>query len=436
VSALLATKDLVVPPSERPPFRRRLRDDSLSSLVRLFLLHEPVEAAALAPLDPAELPELLVPADGRVVAAVAIQQWRDLLVCHDWPEGPPAADFVVPVSHISALLADLTVRRSAGHALDLGTGSGVQALLAARHAERVVAADVSPRALQLAAWSLALSGVESVDLREGSLFETVADEAFDLIVSNPPFIVSPDRALLFRDAEPEISRRVVEGAADRVRDGGFAHVLGQWPLASGEEWDEQPRAWVANRGCDAWLLRVAPDQDPVDYSASWNRYPGDLNDADFEHRLERWVTYFADTGIAAVASGLVILRRREGRNWTRSDVLHDWPSEPAGEHVSRVFDGQTLVESLERDAFLDLVLTPAAGLRVDETRQARDGGLELVAATVRLPDGLSLRPRLSRTALDAIARLDGRQRLRDLDAGDAVPHLRELAALGFLRAEA
>lgn len=436
MSALLATQDLVVLPSERPPLRRRLRDDRLSSLVRLFLLHESIDATVLAPFDPSELPELFVCADNRVTAEVAIQPWRDLLVGHDWVEGPPSADFVVAASYISALLADLTVRRPAGRALDLGTGSGVQALLAARHAERVVATDVSPRALRLAAWSLALAGVENVDLREGSLFETVPDETFDLVVSNPPFIVSPDRALLFRDAEPAICRTIVEGAAERLMDGGFAHVLCQWPLASGEKWDEQPRAWVANRGCDAWLLRVAPDQDPVAYAASWNRYPADLDLGGFERRLERWVSYFEAAGIAAVAFGLVALRRRHGRNWTRSDVLHDWPATPGGEHVSRVFEGQTLVESLDREAFLDLVLAPVPGLRIDETRRAHEGGFELVAATVRLADGLALRPRLSRAALGVLSRLDGVQRLRDLGADDAEPHLRELTALGFLRAAA
>lgn len=87
MSALLATEHLVVLPSECPPFRRRLGEDRLSELVRLFLLHEAVDAAALAPLDPAELPELLVGADSRVTAAVAIQPWRDHLFCHDWWEG-------------------------------------------------------------------------------------------------------------------------------------------------------------------------------------------------------------------------------------------------------------------------------------------------------------------------------------------------------------
>ncbi len=54
----------------------------------------------------------------------------------------------------------------------------------------VVATDISARALRLAATTAELSGYRW-DLRAGSLLEPVADEAFDLIVANPPFVVSP-----------------------------------------------------------------------------------------------------------------------------------------------------------------------------------------------------------------------------------------------------
>lgn len=57
------------------------------------------------------------------------------------------------------LLAALTVRRSIGTALDLGTGGGVQALLAARHSRRVVAVDVNPRALRYTAFNARLNGL-------------------------------------------------------------------------------------------------------------------------------------------------------------------------------------------------------------------------------------------------------------------------------------
>ena len=60
------------------------------------------------------------------------------------------ADHVLGVGGATRILAALTVRRQVGAALDLGTGSGVHALLAARHAERVVGVDLNRRALRLA----------------------------------------------------------------------------------------------------------------------------------------------------------------------------------------------------------------------------------------------------------------------------------------------
>ena len=383
--------------------------------------------------DPDELPGFLVRIGDLVSSTVAVQPWRDLLVCHDWFEDRPEADHVVPVSEISELVAHLAVRRPVERALDIGTGSGVQAVLAGAHAREVVATDLNPRALQLAQWTLALNGTENVLLREGDWFEPVGDERFDLVVADLPFIVSPDHALLFRDAPPGTARAVVEGAADRLREWGFAHVLCQWPLTAGEAWDAQPRAWVENRGCDAWLLRVSADQDPVEYAAHWNSYIADADLAEFERALDRWLEHFSDAGIERIAFGVVSIRRRNGPNWTRSDDLDVWPTAPAGDHVARIFDGQTLVSTLSDDALLDLVVVPVPGLRLDETRSFDGGGFELVAAQPRLQDGVALRPRLSRAALEAIGRLDGTRRLRDLDAERALPHLRDLIALGFLQ---
>ena len=100
----------------------------------------------------------------------------------------------------STVLARLTVRRPVARALDVGTGCGIQAILASRHAERVVATDVSERALAFAQFNLAVNGIENVELRQGSFLEPVEGERFDLVVANPPYVVSPENDLVFRDS--------------------------------------------------------------------------------------------------------------------------------------------------------------------------------------------------------------------------------------------
>lgn len=94
----------------------------------------------------------------------------------------------------------------AGRILDIGTGSGCVAIaLAKRLPESVVTAvDLSPDALALACSNAALHGVD-VTFLQGSFFEPVAGQRFDLIVSNPPYIRSGDLATLqeeVRDFEP------------------------------------------------------------------------------------------------------------------------------------------------------------------------------------------------------------------------------------------
>ena len=419
---------------ERSVIRRRLHGD-LVAPVRLFLLGDTVEPAALGPLDGAAVAGLLKTSNGGTRSTVGVQAWRDRMVCYDWPGRELHDDFVVPVSAISAVLADATVRRPAKRALDVGTGAGVQALTAARHSERVVAVDISARALRLARWSLGLNRVENVELRHGSLFEPVSDERFDLIVSNPPFILSPERRLLYRDGGgTAITRAIIEGAAARLREEGFAHVLCEWPLAPGEEWSRQPLSWASGFGCDAWLLGLVVDEDPLSHAVKWNL---DLHRADvsaFERAVDRWLDQFAPGVVDRIAFGLLTLRRRDGRNWERADQAAEWPSGPVGEHVQRIFAGQTLVSRLRKEeALLDLVLEPSNGLRLDETRVHDGARFDLVAAQPRFADGIAVRPRLSRLALDVLNRLDGTTTLRGLHADGALSQLRELVALGFLR---
>jgi release factor glutamine methyltransferase len=91
----------------------------------------------------------------------------------------------------SDLVADVLQRNpvpDGSQVLDLGSGSGILAVVAARRAHRVVAVDSNPQAVRCTRINALLNGVERrVEVREGDLFEPVADERFDLVLCNPPF---------------------------------------------------------------------------------------------------------------------------------------------------------------------------------------------------------------------------------------------------------
>ncbi|HEX8510126.1 MAG TPA: methyltransferase, partial [Propionibacteriaceae bacterium] len=185
------------------------RNDPIAVLTTLWPLQQPVPRGAVERVLPGLVEPLLeagilATAGDDVCAEVDIRPYAsddgaggwivsDLSPNLDTLTTPVRPDFVLGVSSASSTLAQLTVREPVRRALDLGTGCGVQTLHLARHAHSVVATDINPRALTLARLTLQLNHVEA-DLRLGSLYEPVAGERFDLITTNPPYVMSPPRA--------------------------------------------------------------------------------------------------------------------------------------------------------------------------------------------------------------------------------------------------
>jgi release factor glutamine methyltransferase len=114
---------------------------------------------------------------------------------------------LIPRHDTEVLLAEaLRVAPTATTVLDIGTGSGCLAIALAKQLPQaqVVAVDLSPSALEIARQNAARNGVV-VTLCQGSLLEPVGGRTFDLIVSNPPYIPTPELATLqpeVRDFEP------------------------------------------------------------------------------------------------------------------------------------------------------------------------------------------------------------------------------------------
>jgi hypothetical protein len=179
-----------------PLYLRRLKDATpINTLIGLFVLDQALDESvvreAIDPLQPSDLERMgLVEREaGAVRARVKLSGYDGLVLAHDRYDdrsAAPRADHVLEVNPTTVTLGGMTVRRHARRALDVGTGCGVLALVAARHSDRVIATDTNQRALNFAAFNAELNGVTNVEFRQGSLFEPVAGERFDLIVCNPP----------------------------------------------------------------------------------------------------------------------------------------------------------------------------------------------------------------------------------------------------------
>lgn len=324
------------------------RDDPLATLIRLWPLQqvvgrvaaeaalpglvEPLVAAGILALDP------VGPAPGFVRAEVDLRPYaaddRDLLVFADPTPGldtqvaPMRPDFVLGVSSASSTLAQLTIRRPVGAALDLGTGCGVQTLHLAAHAEAVTATDVNPRTLELAALTLALNGV-SAELLDGSLYQPVAGRRFDLITTNPPYVMSPPRVgeerLAYRETGyrgDALMEHLVRHAVDHLNPDGTCQILGNWAHVSGQPWQQRLAGWVAGTGLDAHIVQREVLDVPA-YVELWLADAGLSGSPDYRQRYAEWLDYFAELGIEAVGMGWLLLTRA-GREdpWLR---IEDWP---------------------------------------------------------------------------------------------------------------
>lgn len=326
-----------------PGMRVTAAGTALETLVRLWPLQAvvPADAAERALpglVDPLCVAGLLERSVGSVRARVDVRPYAadddrwwvvsDLTPGLDGSPPRVPADHVLGISAASSTLAQLTPRGAVDRALDLGTGSGVQALHLARHASGVVATDVNRRALAMARLNADLNGVR-LDLREGDLYTPVRGESFDLVVANPPFVVSPGTGerLVYRDSGlpgDEMVRRVVTGAPEHLADGGLALILANWVQHTGRPWGERVAEWLAGTRCDAWVVQreVA---DPAEYVELWLRDAGHDRSEDYARRYDAWLGWFADQQVTGVGFGWLALLHA-GRS-APSVRLEEWPFE-------------------------------------------------------------------------------------------------------------
>lgn len=422
---------------DRGVLRRRTAESTpLHTLVQLFVageaVEEPAVAAALAPLsiDALAAAGVLTVDDGRVRAAAMLVPLDKLLTVRDFgvdvTGGPMRSDQVPPVGISSLLLASFTVRRGGERALDVGTGSGIQALLAARHAQHVVATDTSPRALNFTAFSARLNGFANVEVRHGSLLEPVAGELFDLVVCNPPFVISPESRLVFRDSAmpgDELCERLVRGAPQHLNEGGFACILFNWHHGHADDWSERPHQWLRSSDCDAWLIRFRTS-DPLSYAAQCGRESLlGLGDSDGAH-LDAWLAYYDRLGIGAISSGALLLRKRAGgSNWRRMQTLRDVPGHYSGQ-IQRIFAAEDLLGALANpDDLLSRRFQLVPEHRLDQALCVQDGQWRATASTLRQTDGFDFSLSIDPVVGALLALCDGRRTLAEA-AAEAAAQLR------------
>ena len=227
-------------------------------------------------------------------------------------------EHVLGIGGATSTLIAITPRAKVARALDLGTGCGIQALHAARHATHVVATDISARALALTEFNVALNREtlpegHVIETRAGSMLEPVEGEAFDLIVSNPPFVITP-----------------------RVK-------------------------WL--KDSTASTLIVQRDiEDPASYASTWLR-DGGVTDRDdrWEPMTNAWLDDFASRNVEGIGFGHVLLTKpREGeKRFEDFAFIETTGSGPLGPRYAEMLHARARLAQLDDDALGELILKRA-----------------------------------------------------------------------------
>lgn len=426
-------------------------DEPLAGLIELFMLgHRLPVARARAALEPVDLEEvaetgLLTVAGEWVTPEYRLRPHDQLLLAGD-VDRPEAADLVSAFTGPTLTLARLIPRTPSRRMLDVGTGSGILALLGAAHCEHVTATDLNRRALMFARFNAELNGISNLELLEGSWFEPVVGRCFDLVVCNPPYLVSPDQEFIYRDsglAGTTLLEQLIRQASEHLTPGGLAVMLCSWPHQSADDWAAVPNAAVSGTDCDA-LIIGSDAIDPFDYAVRWNTPPVSfVTPHALRETVARWRRYYRAIGAGAITFGAIILRRRSrGTPWVSAFTARTGFGEGASEQLTAMLAGHDLLEALDDRALLARRLSLCDGLDVSQRFGRREGRFVARPAMVKLDGGIGVSAAVDPDALDVVFACDGRRTLREAveraagrsgKSTDEVAHRATAAARELLR---
>jgi carbamoyltransferase len=335
---------------EYPLYLERLKQrlDALSIMISLFLLQsEMPRKTADSALSSNLVDELLIigfltrSTTDTVAATVSIYPCSGCYFITDHHFRPVSRDYNSaphqPVMHLgqdSYALAYLAMKPQDGdRVLDMCAGSGVQGILAAHRAKRVVGVDINPRAVEFARINARLNSVAAkCDFRCGSMYEAVRQESqrregerFNLILGNPPFVPSPNTGrdrLLFRDGGPagdEILGPLLAGLLKHMTPTGSAAVISMFADEKRCHHKAKIKKWVGMQtSVDLLLLRICKlEREELAFWITSQAFGDEF--ADFSYRYQEWLAALRFKQIVRMTCGVLLVSRSQAPSFRTVD---------------------------------------------------------------------------------------------------------------------
>src|SRR5690606_30138134 len=275
-----------------------------------------------------------------------------------------------------------------------------------------------------------------------------------LVVSNPPFVITPRRPGVprfeYRDggaAGDSVVAGLVANVGSVLAPGGMAQLLGNWELRAGERWSDRVAGWLDGTELDAWVIQ-RETQDVAEYAETWVRDGGHRQGtSEFDDLYAAWLDDFADRGVDRVGFGIITLARPAQHRppFRCLEELTHAVEQPAGPAILAGVRARTWLAEHGDD---DLLATPwSVADDVTEERVGRPGEPDPMVIHLRQGAGLRRTLRLDTVAAGLVGASDGELSAGQILAGIAIlteqpvealsahamPMLRTLVAEGFLR---
>jgi methylase of polypeptide subunit release factors len=361
----------------------------------------------------------LLAKDGQDLTPVArVGIWEDLLVAHDSDRPHEiGVDTVLGVNNTTRALAALTPRTPGRRALDVATGPGPLALLLARHCETVVATDLSERACAFARGNARLNDLV-LDVRAGDLYAPVeAEEPFDVITGNLPFVVSPDTTHTFRDGGRDrdgMSREAVSEAVAHLAPGGTAVLMCNWTVPADVDPGLPPLDWVSSTRCSVVVLHHSTES-PDDYAERWNKFLLSQDAAAYLATVDRWKTAFGSWDIAGIANGAVIVHVPvSGPTFRQTFPMRLAPHGDGGSQVRRILENGAWLAGHPGDEAILAVRPNLLSPHRLEQAMHYDGSWTAEHASMVLTDTAGVTGTVHPLATHVVLRLDGAATISDI----------------------
>ncbi len=400
-------------------------DRRLELLVCAFCLGEAVEISQAEKLIPVEilreiLKSGLMVRDGERLRPVCrLSHFGELIIACDFrrrAETGAAEDLVLGVNSTARLLARCGIFRPGNNVLDLGTGCGTLALVAAPFAASVVGTDVNRRALSFARFNAALNGLGNVSFKHGDRFEPVAGRRFDLIISNPPFFLAPVSGLLYCENSMELDgfvESLARGAPQFLEEGGVFQMLCEWVEFVGQAWEDRIRPWFAQSDCDVHLWR-GYELSPMEYARKRAQEQVQLYPETAVASFSKRISYLTHRHVKTIFGGLITMRRRSERNWFWVEEMQKRPAGPIGDGLLERFATLDRLESNDEQALLAACPGLAAHVRLVTEAVQRDCTWVVERSYLERTDDLPAKLGLDSVVASLGAQLDGTQTVEAL----------------------